>query len=120
MFFFETCKLFGLYSENLFDFLDYIPKIRSIIWISTINKDFCGLLVAFYQRVSIIMLQKSSAQKGFRAEDTLCIRVHAAEEEVDTEIGEGDRSESDDAIDEEYAGALEKGQRTTVQGQSIN
>jgi hypothetical protein len=43
--------------------------------------------------------------------------VHAAEEEVDTEIGEGDRSESNDAIDEEYAGALEKGQRTTVQGQ---
>ena len=45
--FFETCKLFGLYSENLFDFLDYIPKIRSKIWISTINKDFCGLLMAF-------------------------------------------------------------------------
>ena len=44
--FFETCKLFGLYSENSFIFLDYIPKIRSIIWISTINKDFCGLLMA--------------------------------------------------------------------------
>ena len=46
VFFFETCKLFGLYSENLFDFLDYVPKIRSIIWISTINKDFCGHLMA--------------------------------------------------------------------------
>ena len=46
VFFFETCKLFGLYSENLFDILDYIPKIRSKIWISTINKDFCGLSVA--------------------------------------------------------------------------
>ena len=44
---FKTCKLFGLYSENLFDFLDYIPKIRSKIWISTINKDSCGLSVAF-------------------------------------------------------------------------
>ena len=29
------------------NFLDYIPKIRSIIWISTINKAFCGLLMAF-------------------------------------------------------------------------
>ena len=47
VFFFETCKLFGLYSENLFDFLDYIPKFCLKIRISTINKDFCGLLMAF-------------------------------------------------------------------------
>ena len=46
VFFFETCKLFGLYSENLFDFLDYIPKFCLKIRISTIKKDFCGLLVA--------------------------------------------------------------------------
>ena len=45
--FFETCKLFGLYSENLFDFLDYIPKFCLKIRISTIKKDFCGLLIAF-------------------------------------------------------------------------
>ena len=31
--------------------------------------EFYGLSVAFYTRVSIIMLQKSSAQKGFCAED---------------------------------------------------
>ena len=62
-----------LYSENSFDFLDYIPKIRSKIWISTTNKDFCGLSVAFYKRVSIIMLQKSSARKGFCAEESLAI-----------------------------------------------
>ena len=31
--------------------------------------DICGLSVAFYKRVSIIMLQKSSARKGFCAED---------------------------------------------------
>ena len=31
--------------------------------------EFCGLSVAFYKRVSIIMLQKSSARKGFCAED---------------------------------------------------
>ena len=31
--------------------------------------EFYGLSVAFYKRVSIIMLQKSSAQKGFCAED---------------------------------------------------
>ena len=67
--YFETCKLFGLYSKNLFDFLDYITKIRSIIRISTINKDFCGLSVAFYKCASIIMLQKSSAWKEFCAED---------------------------------------------------
>ena len=30
--------------------------------------DICGLSVAFYKRVSIIMLQKSSARKGFCAE----------------------------------------------------
>ena len=30
--------------------------------------DICGLSVAFYIRVSIIMLQKSSARKGFCAE----------------------------------------------------
>ena len=47
VFFFETCKLLGLYSENLFDFLDYIPNIRSKIRISTIKKDFYGLSVAF-------------------------------------------------------------------------
>ena len=64
-----VCKLFGLYSENSFDFLDYIPKNHSKIRISTINKDFCGLSVAFYKRVSIIMQQKSSARKGFCAED---------------------------------------------------
>ena len=44
--FFETCKLFGLYSENLFDFLDYIPKFYLKIRISTIKKDFCGFLMA--------------------------------------------------------------------------
>ena len=31
--------------------------------------DICGLSVAFYKRVSIIMLQKSSARKEFCAED---------------------------------------------------
>ena len=31
------CKLFGLYSENLFDFLDYIPKIRLIFWIRVLD-----------------------------------------------------------------------------------
>ena len=31
--------------------------------------DISGLSVAFYKRVSIIMLQKSSARKGFCAED---------------------------------------------------
>ena len=31
--------------------------------------EFCGLSVAFYKRVSIIMLQKSSARKVFCAED---------------------------------------------------
>ena len=31
--------------------------------------DICGLSVAFYKCVSIIMLQKSSARKGFCAED---------------------------------------------------
>ena len=30
--------------------------------------DICGLSVAFYKRASIIMLQKSSARKGFCAE----------------------------------------------------
>ena len=30
--------------------------------------DICGLSVAFYKRVSIIMLQKTSARKGFCAE----------------------------------------------------
>ena len=49
------------------NFLDCIPKIRSKIRISTINKDSCGLSVAFYKRISIIMLQKSSARKGFCA-----------------------------------------------------
>jgi hypothetical protein len=47
VFFFETCKLFGLYSENSFDFLDYIPKFCLKIRISTIKKDFYGLVVAF-------------------------------------------------------------------------
>ena len=47
VFFFDTCKLFGLYSENLFDFLDYIPKFCLKIRISTIKKDFSGLSVAF-------------------------------------------------------------------------
>ena len=31
--------------------------------------EICGLSVAFYKCVSIIMLQKSSARKGFCAED---------------------------------------------------
>ena len=31
--------------------------------------EICGLSVAFYKCVSIIMLQKSSAWKGFCAED---------------------------------------------------
>lgn len=65
----RICKLFGLYSENSFDFLDYIPKNHSKIRISTKNKDFCGLSVAFHKRVSVIMLQKSSAWKRFCAED---------------------------------------------------
>ena len=37
--------------------------------------DICGLSVAFYKRVSIIMLQKSSAWKGFCAEDWRMWRV---------------------------------------------
>ena len=45
VFFFETCKLFGFYSENLFDFLDYIPKFCLKIRISTINKDLCVSVV---------------------------------------------------------------------------
>ena len=35
--------------------------------------DFYGLSVAFYKRVSIIMLQKSSARKEFCAEKSLAI-----------------------------------------------
>ena len=37
--------------------------------------DICGLSVAFYKRASIIMLQKSSARKGFCAEDWRIWRV---------------------------------------------
>ena len=33
--------------------------------------EICGLSVAFYKRVSIIMLQKSSAREGFCAESVL-------------------------------------------------
>ena len=33
--------------------------------------EFCGLSVAFYKRVSTIMLQKSSAREGFCAESVL-------------------------------------------------
>ena len=37
--------------------------------------EICGLSVAFYKRISIIMLQKSSARKGFCAEGWRIWRV---------------------------------------------
>ena len=85
------------------NFLDCIPKIRSIIWISTIKRTLvgfwwlldcsqvdcglgdhfattvsylwasCALSVAFYKHVSIIMVQKSSAFWCFGAEKSLAI-----------------------------------------------
>ena len=42
---------------------DHFAITIGVLW------DFGGLSVAFYKRVSIIMLQKSSARKGFCAED---------------------------------------------------
>ena len=74
MLFSRICKLFGAYSENSLGFLDYIPKIRSKFWISTINKDFCGLSVAFCKCVSIIILQKVTAMVDKVAAD-LCYRA---------------------------------------------
>ena len=49
--------------------MDYVTKIRSKKWVSTINKDFFGLSVAFYKRVSIIMLQKIAAMMDNVAAD---------------------------------------------------
>jgi hypothetical protein len=73
LFRFLNLKYFFRCKDSFFlkhaNFLDCIPKIRSKIRISTIKKDFCGLSVAFHKRVSIIMLQKSSAWKRFCAED---------------------------------------------------
>ena len=57
-----------LYKKSLLHFLGIgvlqvrRPRIGDL-W------DIYGLLVAFYKHVSIIMLQKSSARKGFCAED---------------------------------------------------
>ena len=49
--------------------MDYVTKIRSKKCVSTINKDFFGLSVAFYKRVSIIMLQKIAAMMDNVAAD---------------------------------------------------
>ena len=46
-------------------------RVSGALW------EICGLSVAFYKRVSIIMLQKSSARKGFVPKNRLRLIVRA-------------------------------------------
>ena len=69
----NTVIIPSLHSENSVDFLDYIPKFCLKIRISTINKDFCGLSVAF------VMCLYNNDAKIFGTEGILCRRLGVEE-----------------------------------------